>query len=50
MNPLVWVWIPKMKADMELACDEYVLEILGEKESIPYGMTLLSGIFTSKIG
>ncbi|MBG9945490.1 M56 family metallopeptidase [Brevibacillus formosus] len=42
MNPLVWVWIRKMKADMELACDEYVLEILGEKESIPYGMTLLS--------
>ncbi|CAI8720099.1 bla regulator protein blaR1 [Brevibacillus sp. IT-7CA2] len=42
MNPLVWVWIRKMKADMELACDEYVLEILGEKEAIPYGMTLLS--------
>ncbi|MGF9908579.1 M56 family metallopeptidase [Brevibacillus porteri] len=42
MNPLVWVWIRKMKADMELACDEYVLEILGEKEAISYGMTLLS--------
>ncbi|NRR00724.1 DUF4367 domain-containing protein [Brevibacillus sp. RS1.1] len=42
MNPLVWLWIRKMKADMELACDEYVLEILGEKEAIPYGMTLLS--------
>ncbi|TKI59289.1 hypothetical protein E8L90_08030 [Brevibacillus antibioticus] len=42
MNPLVWVWVRNMKADMELACDEYVLEILGEKEAIPYGMTLLS--------
>lgn len=42
MNPLVWLWIRKMKADMELACDEYVLEVLGEKEAISYGMTLLS--------
>ncbi|MFS0555972.1 M56 family metallopeptidase [Brevibacillus sp. 179-C9.3 HS] len=42
MNPLVWLSIRKMKADMELACDEYVLDVLGEKEAIPYGMTLLA--------
>lgn len=42
MNPFVWLWIRNMKADMELACDEYVLEVLGEKEAIPYGTTLLT--------
>ncbi|MCZ8521900.1 MULTISPECIES: M56 family metallopeptidase [Paenibacillus] len=41
MNPLVWACIRRMKADRELACDAYVLEILGEDEAGPYGMTMI---------
>ncbi|MBU5438101.1 M56 family metallopeptidase [Tissierella sp. MSJ-40] len=40
-NPIVWIAMKKMKTDRELACDNYVLEILGENESIPYGMTII---------
>ncbi|UFJ39004.1 M56 family metallopeptidase [Brevibacillus humidisoli] len=42
MNPLVWLCIKQMKADRELACDAYALEILGEAESVPYGMTIIA--------
>ncbi|MFF2479663.1 M56 family metallopeptidase [Paenibacillus sp. NPDC058071] len=41
MNPLVWLSLRRMKADRELACDACVLEMLGEKESTPYGMTMI---------
>ncbi|WP_240418789.1 M56 family metallopeptidase [Paenibacillus periandrae] len=41
MNPLVWICIRMMKADRELACDAYVLEVLGEAEAIPYGLTII---------
>ncbi|MBU5438103.1 M56 family metallopeptidase [Tissierella sp. MSJ-40] len=49
-NPVVWIAMKKMKADRELACDSYVLEILGENESISYGMTIikLSQIVSNK--
>ncbi|MFC0215320.1 M56 family metallopeptidase [Paenibacillus chartarius] len=41
LNPLVWLCIGRMKADRELACDAYVLEVLGEAEAVPYGLTIL---------
>ncbi|WP_094699598.1 M56 family metallopeptidase [Brevibacillus laterosporus] len=42
MNPLVWICMNKMRADMELACDAYVLEVIGEEETEAYGMTIIS--------
>ncbi|MFI8710597.1 M56 family metallopeptidase [Brevibacillus brevis] len=41
MNPFIWMCVKQMKADRELACDAYVLNILGEAESVPYGMTII---------
>ncbi len=41
-DPLVWVAAACSKTDCELACDESVLEALGEAERVPYGQTLLS--------
>ncbi|MWV46386.1 M48 family metalloprotease [Paenibacillus sp. HJL G12] len=41
MNPLVWMMMRRMKADRELACDACVLEVLGEEEAVPYGMTII---------
>lgn len=41
-DPLVWVAAACAKTDCELACDESVLEKLGEAERIPYGQTLVS--------
>ena len=46
-HPLVWVAAACSKRDCELACDEEALVLLGEKERIPYGETLLS-IITNK--
>ncbi len=40
-NPLVWLAIKEMRHDRELACDTLVLEVLGEPNAIPYGMTIL---------
>lgn len=42
MNPLVWVAAVLSKRDCELACDEAAIKMLGEKERISYGETLLS--------
>ena len=47
-DPLVWVAAACSKADCELACDESVLNDLGENERIPYGQTLLSLIPVKK--
>ncbi|GLI04265.1 hypothetical protein YDYSG_02950 [Paenibacillus tyrfis] len=41
INPVVWMSIKRMKADRELACDACVLEVLGEAEAVPYGMTII---------
>ncbi|MCM1144209.1 MAG: M23/M56 family metallopeptidase [Blautia sp.] len=54
-HPLVWAAAYASKQDGELACDEAVIRLLGEKERIPYGKTLLhliAGDFhdKSKIG
>jgi bla regulator protein BlaR1 len=40
-NPLVWLARQKMASDREVACDAVVLEVLGERESSSYAMTLL---------
>ena len=40
-NPFVWIANDFVKRDCELACDESVLQILGEEERIEYGYTLL---------
>ncbi|WP_340020587.1 M56 family metallopeptidase [Paenibacillus sp. FSL K6-1096] len=40
-NPLIWLAIRRMKIDREVACDAYVLEVLGEEEAIDYGLTLV---------
>lgn len=40
-NPLVWLAAHLSKQDCELACDEAALRLLGEKERLPYGRTLL---------
>ncbi|WP_340020584.1 M56 family metallopeptidase [Paenibacillus sp. FSL K6-1096] len=40
-NPLIWLMIRRMKIDREVACDAYVLEVLGEEEAIDYGLTLV---------
>ncbi|TKI54323.1 M56 family metallopeptidase [Brevibacillus antibioticus] len=41
MNPFIWMCVKQMKSDRELACDAYVLNVLGEDESVPYGMTII---------
>ncbi|WP_039793213.1 M56 family metallopeptidase [Paenibacillus elgii] len=41
INPVVWMSIKRMKADRELACDACVMEVLGEAEAVPYGMTII---------
>lgn len=48
-NPLVWLAIREMKYDREIACDAYVMKLLGEASIIPYGNTLikLSGMLPS---
>ena len=40
-NPLVWLGAYLSRQDCELACDEETLKLLGERERIPYGRTLL---------
>jgi hypothetical protein len=40
-NPLVWLAFERARDDMELACDELVLERLDEHESTDYGDTIL---------
>ncbi|SKC84945.1 M56 family metallopeptidase [Maledivibacter halophilus] len=40
-NPIVWICIKRMRQDRELACDSYVLEVIGEKEAISYGNTII---------
>lgn len=44
INPVVWMSIKRMKSDRELACDACVLEVLGEAEAVPYGMTIIGFI------
>ncbi len=41
-NPLVWLAVKEMRQDREVACDTYVMEVLGEPHAITYGMTILN--------
>lgn len=41
-NPIAWFAVNQMKIYREYACDNSVLELLGEKETIEYGMTLIN--------
>lgn len=40
-NPIIWILIKIYRTDVELACDYYVLNKLGEKSAISYGKTIL---------
>ncbi len=40
-NPLVWLFYRRFQQDMELACDEKALKILGEGERAAYSQSLL---------
>jgi len=40
-NPLVWFAAKKMRCDREIACDAYVMEILGKGERVSYGTTII---------
>lgn len=40
-NPLVWIGIKKMKADMEFACDQHVLKLLAKEQRIAYCESLI---------
>ena len=48
-DSLVWMAAACAKTDCELACDESVLNDLGENERIPYGQTLLSLIPVKRV-
>lgn len=52
MNPIVWICMKRMKASREIACDAYVLEVLGEHEATPYGLTMIDFLkrFATKSG
>lgn len=41
-NPLIWYAVKKMRLDREIACDAYVMETIGEKETLLYGMTIIN--------
>ncbi|TWH55931.1 exopolysaccharide biosynthesis protein [Desulfitobacterium sp. LBE] len=40
-NPLVWLAVVLSRQDSELACDEGTLRVLGEKNRLAYGKTLI---------
>lgn len=47
-NPLVWIAAIISKKDAEMACDEAVIQKLGETERLSYGRTLLGMIAVQK--
>ncbi|MBO4676351.1 MAG: M56 family metallopeptidase [Oscillospiraceae bacterium] len=49
-DPLVWLAAHFSRVDCELACDEGVLQRLGEEKRIPYGETLLKLIPVGRAG
>lgn len=46
-NPVVWYAVREVRTDREVACDTFVLQVLGSTEYIAYGNTLLN--FAQKI-
>ena len=54
-NPLAWVFLKLLLADLELACDERVLGTLGEDQARDYALSLLDSresdnVFASAFG
>ncbi len=54
-NPLAWVFLKRLYADIELACDEAVLAEIGERRAKEYARCLLEakegmGVFVSSLG
>lgn len=41
-NPLAWVMYALANRDLELSCDECVMDTLGSKEKAPYALTLIA--------
>ncbi len=41
-NPFLWYVFRAVRQDLEIACDERVLALLGEERRIEYGLTLLA--------
>ncbi|MGN7359073.1 M56 family metallopeptidase [Paenibacillus sp. SAF-054] len=50
MNPMVWYMMRRMKSDREQACDACALEVLGEREAVPYGMTIIGFLRANSTG
>ena len=40
-NPLVWIMLALANRDMELSCDERVIQILGERKKAAYALALI---------
>lgn len=40
-NPTIWFIVKRIRIERELACDSYVLELIGEDKNISYGQTLI---------
>lgn len=49
-NPLMWLAVEYIKRDCELACDEAVMDMLGEQERSSYGYTLLAMVRGGRAG
>lgn len=41
-NPIIWIGFSKMKNDMEIACDAYVLKHIDKKKHLSYGRVLIN--------
>ena len=41
-NPVLWYVVKQLNLEREMACDACALELLGQEESVPYGMTLIN--------
>ncbi len=41
MNPFIWLFYLFANRDIELACDEMAVEILGRRERVPYACCIL---------
>lgn len=49
-HPLAWVSAVLSKRDCELFCDESAVKVLGERERIPYGKTLIRMVAAKRPG
>lgn len=40
-NPIIWIWYHYMSRDMEIACDQHVLDLIGKNEREFYAFNLI---------